>query len=43
MKYQANSNVRVFDQYSHLTNPTGLEDDLTDPEGPLPTVVVVVH
>jgi hypothetical protein len=33
----------VYDPGRHLTNPTGLEDDLTDPEGPLPTVVVVAH
>jgi hypothetical protein len=33
----------VYDPGRHLNNPTGLEDDLTDPEGPLPTVVVVAH
>lgn len=33
----------VYDPGRHLTNPTGLEDDLTDPDGPLPTVVIVAH
>jgi hypothetical protein len=33
----------VYDPGRHLNNPTGLEGDLTDPEGPLPTVVVVAH
>lgn len=33
----------VYDPGRHLTSPTSLEDDLTDPEGPLPTVVVVAH
>ena len=33
----------VYDSGRHLTNPTGLEDDLTDPEGPLPTFVAVAH
>jgi hypothetical protein len=31
----------VYDPGRHLTNPTALEDDLTDPGGPLPTVVIV--
>ena len=33
----------VYDPARHLNNPTGLEDDLTDHEGHLPTVVVVAH
>jgi hypothetical protein len=31
----------VYDANHHLNNPVGLEDDLTDHNGPLPTVVIV--
>lgn len=31
----------VYDPGRHLSNPTALEDDLTDPDGPLPTWVIV--
>lgn len=31
----------VYDPERRLTNPTALEDDLTDHDGPLPTVVIV--
>jgi hypothetical protein len=31
----------VYDPTHRLTNPTALEDDLTDSAGPTPTIVIV--
>ncbi|MFC6023850.1 hypothetical protein ACFP2T_47825, partial [Plantactinospora solaniradicis] len=44
--YRSHPNCRalvcfVYDPTYRLANPTALEDDLTDPEAPLPTIVIV--
>jgi hypothetical protein len=44
--YRAHSNCRtlicfVYDPTRRLANPTALEDDLTDPDAPVPTIVIV--
>jgi hypothetical protein len=31
----------VYDPGRHLRNPAALENDLTDPSGPVPTIVIV--
>ena len=31
----------IYDPTHRLTNPTALEDDLTDPDAPMPTIVIV--